>query len=159
MRAGWDVGIFGYNGANSSDAEAVAMCGRFARFQKPSVYAELFGMESVPAGPGYNVAPSQEVVAIRLVGDHREAVLLRWGLVPPWSRNGKSLAINARADTVASKPAFRKRRCLVPADGYYEWKAEGKAKRPFYFHRRDGQPLAFAGLWEVWNGPDGPAGR
>jgi putative SOS response-associated peptidase YedK len=93
-------------------------------------------------------------------GDDREAVLLRWGLVPSWSKDGKALAINARADTVASKPAFRtafrKRRCLVLADGYYEWKTEGNAKRPFYFHLRDDQPFAFAGLWERWQGPGDP---
>jgi putative SOS response-associated peptidase YedK len=94
-------------------------------------------------------------------GDNRECVLLRWGLVPSWSKDGKAVAINARSETAAGKPAFRtafrKRRCLVLADGYYEWKAEGKMKRPFFFHRRDGQPLAFAGLWESWHGHDGPA--
>jgi putative SOS response-associated peptidase YedK len=137
------------------------MCGRFARYQKPSVYAELFGVESLPAGPSYNVAPSQDVAAVRTNGHDRECVLLRWGPVPSWSKDGKSIAINARAETAAGKPAFRsafrKRRCLVLADGYYEWKAEGKVKRPFFFHRRDGQPFAFAGLWECWHVPDGPA--
>jgi putative SOS response-associated peptidase YedK len=93
-------------------------------------------------------------------GDEREGVLLSWGLVPSWSKDGKALSINARADTVASKPAFRsafrKRRCLVLADGYFEWKTEGKVKRPFFFHLRDDRPFAFAGLWERWQGPDQP---
>jgi putative SOS response-associated peptidase YedK len=136
------------------------MCGRFVRHQKPSIYSETFEVKSVPAGSSYNVAPSQDVVAVRMNGDEREGVLLSWGLVPSWSKDGKALSINARADTVASKPAFRsafrKRRCLVLADGYFEWKTEGKVKRPFFFHLRDGQPFAFAGLWERWQGPDEP---
>jgi putative SOS response-associated peptidase YedK len=136
------------------------MCGRFARYQKPSVYAELFQVESLPGGPSYNVAPTQDVAAIRVRQDRREGVLLRWGLIPFWSKDGKASFINARSETVLEKPAFRnafhKRRCLVPADGYFEWKAEGKAKRPFYFHLRDGRSFAFAGLWDCWRGPDGP---
>jgi putative SOS response-associated peptidase YedK len=94
-------------------------------------------------------------------GDERKCVLLRWGLIPSWSKDGKSVAINARSETVAGKPAcraaFRKHRCLVLADGYYEWKAERKVKRLFFFHRRDGQLFPFAGLWESWHGPDAPA--
>src|SRR5262245_33906786 len=138
------------------------MCGRFVRRQKPEIYAGLFGVDSIPAGPSYNVAPSQDVAAVRMQGEHREAVLLRWGLVPPWSKDGKSIAINARAETVADRPAFRtafqKRRCLVLADGYYEWLTEGKTKRPYFFHLKDGQPFAFAGLWEPpWHGADSSA--
>jgi putative SOS response-associated peptidase YedK len=95
-----------------------------------------------------------------MIGDEREGVLLSWGLVPSWSKDGKALPINARADTVASKPAFRsafrKRRCIVLADGYFEWKTEGKVNRPFFFHLLDDLPFAIAGMWERWQGPDEP---
>ena len=136
------------------------MCGRFVRKQPSAVYAELFGVDAVPGDASYNVAPTQPVAVVRLAGDRREAVLLRWGLIPFWSKDGKQSFINARADSVLEKPAFRnsikKRRCLVLADGYYEWKTVGKAKQPYYFHRRDDRPFAFAGLWDTWKGPDGP---
>ncbi len=136
------------------------MCGRFVRRERPEVYAEMFEVESVPVGPSYNVAPTQPVAAVRLAGDRRECVALRWGLVPFWAKDPKSSFINARADTVFEKPAFRtavsKRRCLLLADGYYEWKTHGKTKQPFFFHRRDDRPFAFAGMWDRWKGPDGP---
>ena len=136
------------------------MCGRFVRHTKPSVYATLFEVDSVPAGPSYNVAPTQQVAAVRLQDDRRECVLLRWGMIPFWAKDKKTSYINARAETVVTKPAFRnalnKRRCLVLADGYYEWRTEGKAKQPFYFHLRDDQPFAFAGLWDRWKGEGDP---
>jgi putative SOS response-associated peptidase YedK len=136
------------------------MCGRFVRHTKPSVYATLFEVDSVPGGPSYNIAPTQPVAAVRIQDDHRECALLRWGLVPSWSKDGKPF-INARGETVATKPTFRgpfkRRRCLILADGYYEWKATGgKVKQPYYYHLRGDQPFAFAGLWDQWNGPDGP---
>jgi putative SOS response-associated peptidase YedK len=136
------------------------MCGRFVRHTKPSVYATLFEVDSVPGGPSYNIAPTQQVAAVRVQDDDRECVLLRAGLVPSWSKDGKPF-INARSDGVATKPTFRtpfkRRRCLILADGHYEWKATGgKVKQPCYFHMRDEQPFAFAGLWDEWKGPDGP---
>jgi putative SOS response-associated peptidase YedK len=140
--------------------ENYPMCGRFVTHTKPSVYAELFDVESVPGKPNYNVAPTQEVAAVRMRDDHRECVLLKWGLIPFWSKDGKQKFINARADTVIEKPAFRnslkKRRCLILADGYYEWRTEGKTKTPYYLHRRDNQPFAFAGLWDCWKGGPDP---
>ena len=136
------------------------MCGRYVRKAPSAIYAELFGVESVPGDVSYNVAPTQAVPVIRAADQRREAVLMRWGLIPFWSKDGKQRIINARADTVLQKPAFRasvkKRRGLVLADGYYEWKTEGKTKHPFYFHRRDDRPFAFAGLWDTWKSPDGP---
>jgi putative SOS response-associated peptidase YedK len=136
------------------------MCGRFtlrARLQK---IAEAFAVENVPAiGPRYNIAPTQQVLAIRANHGIRTAALLRWGLVPSWAKDLKigNATINARAESVATKPAFRAafkaRRCLIVADGFYEWRKGGKTKQPFFIHRRDDEPFAFAGLWERW-GPD-----
>ena len=111
---------------------------------------------------GYNVAaPTQPVTAIRLAPSSQqpEVVALRWGLIPRWATDPKigSKFINARAETVADKPTFRaalqQRRCLILADGFYEWQPVGKRKQPFYFRRRDGQPFAIAGLWERWQDP------
>lgn len=137
------------------------MCGRFTLKASPKVVADLFRLESLPLfEPRYNIAPTQTVLAARGHPRH-EAVKLRWGLVPSWSKDTSAQArmINARAETVAEKPAFRgpfrRRRCLVLADGYYEWKAIGKAKQPFYFHLENETPFAFAGLWDSWNrGPE-----
>jgi putative SOS response-associated peptidase YedK len=142
------------------------MCGRFTQLSDRDELARLFGLDSadVPElAPRYNVAPAQPVVAVRLAEDARPVVsLLRWGLIPAWAREpaiGHSL-INARSETVGERPAFRgafrSRRCLIPAGGFYEWSATGgKHKQPFHFRRRDGQPFAFAGLWERWQGGDG----
>jgi putative SOS response-associated peptidase YedK len=133
------------------------MCGRFTLISRPASIGTYFDVPNVPDfGPRYNIAPTQNVAAIRGAGTGRECIFLRWGLIPFWAEDKKIGArlINARGDTVASKPAFRdafrKRRCLIPADGYYEWKAVGKRKQPFYYRLRDGSPLAFAGLWEHW---------
>lgn len=112
--------------------------------------------------PRWNIAPTQDVAAVRLGEDGaRHLDLLRWGLVPHWADDPAigNRMINARGESVADKPAFRsafrQRRCLVPADGFYEWKAAGKRKQPHLIRRRDGRPLAFAGLWERWPGPKG----
>jgi putative SOS response-associated peptidase YedK len=108
--------------------------------------------------PRYNIAPTQDVLAIR---HPRQLVALRWGLIPSWAKDAKiaSSAINSRGDTIAEKPAFRaafkKRRCLVLADGYYEWFKDGKARLPHLYEMDDGRPFALAGLWEWWGGPDG----
>ncbi len=140
------------------------MCGRYTLTCRPDVVAEAFQLEAIPDfEPRYNVAPSQWVTCVR-VRFHvrtREAVTLRWGLIPSWARDpamGMKL-INARAETVAEKPSFQKsfreRRCLVPADGYYEWKREGARKQPYYIRLKNGRLFAFAGLWDRWTGADG----
>ena len=140
------------------------MCGRYTLTCTPEVLAEAFQLEAAPdLQPRYNVAPSQGVACVRagLRSRKREAVLLRWGLVPSWAGDpamGMKL-INARAETVAEKPSFRKpfreRRCLVPADGYYEWKREGSRKQPYHIRLNSERPFAFAGLWDRWTGEDG----
>ena len=140
------------------------MCGRYTLTCTPEVLAEAFRLEAAPDHqPRYNVAPSQAVVCVREAPPARirEAVTLRWGLVPSWAGDpamGMKL-INARAETVAEKPSFRKpfreRRCLVPADGYYEWKREGSRKQPYHIRLNSERPFAFAGLWDRWTGADG----
>lgn len=139
------------------------MCGRFVQYSDPEVYASQFELESIcDARPRYNLAPTQSVLAIRVSGGGtRELVPLRWGLVPSWSKGPDSRfsMINARAETVATKPAyrnaFRHRRCLVPTEGFYEWKTENGVKTPFLFRLRDALPFAMAGLWETWQGQNG----
>jgi len=141
------------------------MCGRFSLNAAEAELRRLFGYDGPPLNipPRYNIAPTQTspVVALGREGG-RTLVMMRWGLVPSWSKDLKIGAklINARADTVAEKPSFRsafaKRRCLVPADGFYEWQAQaGGLKQPYRIHRPDGALFAFAGLWEQWQGPDG----
>lgn len=132
------------------------MCARFTLSANPKQVATLFDLASVPElPPRYNIAPSQPIPAVRLNDSgEREFAFLKWGLVPS-SATDESIGykmVNARAETVATKPsfreAFRRRRCLIPADGFYEWLAEGNRKKPYYFHRPDRKPFAFAGLWE-----------
>ena len=126
--------------------------------------AEQFDLDEFPLfPPRYNIAPSQQVAAIRLNPEvaKRECVALRWGLIPSWAKDLKigNQCINAKAETVAEKPAFRaafkKRRCLVMADGFYEWQLQGKHKQPMWIGLRDRRPFAFAGLWEHWSPKDG----
>lgn len=111
--------------------------------------------------PRYNVAPTQPVPIVRMTDGQKHFALVRWGLIPPWVKDPRAftLLINARAETINEKPAFRnamkRRRCLLPADGFYEWKSEGGRKRPFVARPRDGKPMAFAGVWETWTGPNG----
>jgi len=138
------------------------MCGRYTVTSSPEELRTLFGYEEEPNfPPRYNVAPGQPVAIVRLVGGKRQFALVRWGLLPSWVKDPRtfSLLINARGETVLEKPAFRaamkRRRCLIPADGFYEWQAEGGRKRPFFIHAKTGAPLAFAGLWETWTGPNG----
>jgi len=147
------------------------MCGRFVSARKRLELLEEFAVErdSVPAdrNPDYNVAPTKRIYAVldRAAPDHgpeRELRLVRWGLVPSWAKDKKGGArlINARSETVASKPAFRaafaKRRCIIPADGYYEWQTIEKTKQPYYIYRTDGGILAFAGLYELWRDAELP---
>jgi len=141
------------------------MCGRYLQLSSGPGLAAWFGFEGgPPLTPRYNVAPSQNVPVVRQAeaDGRRECVLMRWGLVPSWAKevSFNFSTINARAETLASKPTFRnsfkRRRCLVPADGFYEWQATGgKHKQPFVIRPVDGKPLAFAGLWDRWSGPDG----
>lgn len=110
--------------------------------------------------PRYNIAPTQDVVALLLRDGDREAALLRWGLIPSWARDPRPKPfINARGETVAERPsfrnAFRRRHCLLPADGWFEWRQEGKTSKPFYFRLGSGDLFGLAGLWEVWRSPDG----
>jgi len=134
------------------------MCGRFAFYSPGEATAALFGVSgALPVEARYNIAPTQYIAAIRNDGeDDRELAMLRWGLVPFWAKDPSigNRMINARAETVAEKPsyraAYRHRRCLVLADGFYEWHTEGGVKRPHYISATDGQPFAFAALWENW---------
>lgn len=137
------------------------MCGRFTLRAPASVVAEQFQLLDVePLEPRFNIAPTQRVAAVCLESGARHLVSLQWGLVPSWARDpsvGNRL-INARAESVADKPAFRaafrRRRCLVLADGFYEWRRSGPKKQPFFIRLRDDRPFAFAGLWESWEGAD-----
>jgi putative SOS response-associated peptidase YedK len=134
------------------------MCGRFAFYSPTEAAAALFGAtDSVDVEPRYNIAPTQYVAAIRNGADEqRELVKLRWGLVPFWAKDPSigNRMINARAETVAEKPSYRNaykhRRCLVLADGFYEWHRQGDVKTPYYISLASGGPFALAGLWENW---------
>ena len=141
------------------------MCGRFTLRAPASLIAEQFSLFEVPLlKPRFNIAPTQPVPVVRMTPQQpeprREFVFLHWGLVPSWADDPAigNRMINARAETVAEKPSFRaalrRRRCLVVADGFYEWQKQGKRRQPMFIHLRDDRPLAFAGLWESWEGAD-----
>ena len=135
------------------------MCGRYTLTTPVERLAEQFGFDgaSVELQPNYNVAPTQGVAAVLEDGGQRRLEVLRWGLIPAWADDPQigSRMINARSETAPGKPsfrrAFRERRCLIPADGFYEWKRTNSTKQPFYIHMREGRPFAFAGLWECWS--------
>lgn len=134
------------------------MCGRFTLRSAPKLVAELFELPELPLFEArYNIAPTQMVGAVRMNGE-RHFVSLRWGLIPAWAKDPSfgAKTINARAETVTEKPAFRtafqRRRCLVVADGFYEWQRIGRAKQPMYIVMKDDRPFALAGLWERWRG-------
>lgn len=133
------------------------MCGRFALATPAPVLAQQFEVAlEGPFAPRYNIAPSQPILIVRMHGAAREAALVTWGLLPSWSDSPSAGArmINARAETVASKPAFRaafrRRRCLVPASGYYEWQVRAGGKQPWFIHPADSECCAIAGVWEHW---------
>jgi putative SOS response-associated peptidase YedK len=137
------------------------MCGRY-RLSGTEHVAEFFEAEQTEElSPRYNIAPSQPVVTIRQAGDCRVIAMARWGLVPSWARDASIgyRMINARSETVLQRSAFREafvsRRCLVPADGFYEWKKAGTVKQPFHFSMKDDSLFAFAGLWDRWESPQG----
>jgi len=134
------------------------MCGRFAFYSPSEAAAALFGVSTaIEIQPRYNIAPTQYIAAVREDQDkQRELVMLRWGLVPFWAKDPSigNRMINARAETIAEKPsyraAFRHRRCVVLADGFYEWRRENDAKTPYFISLTSGEPFALAGLWENW---------
>ena len=142
------------------------MCGRFTLFEADRILSREFGVSGIPPlSPRYNIAPSQPVAAVRAASDGtgRDLTLLRWGLIPSWSKDpaiGNRL-INARSETVREKPsfrnAFRRHRCLIPANGFYEWQRQGRGKQPYFVRMRDGRPFAFAGLWDRWESPEAGA--
>ena len=146
------------------------MCGRYVIISTPEAIRALFGYPEQPNfPPRYNVAPTQPIPIVRLADGKRSLVLMRWGMLPAWVKDPKNfpLLINARGESVLDKPAFRnamrRRRCLIPTDGFYEWQAAGNAaapKQPYFVRARRGAdgsapPLAFAGLYETWTGPNG----
>jgi putative SOS response-associated peptidase YedK len=138
------------------------MCGRFAFHSPRELTAQLFTLPELPpeTAPRWNVAPGTDIAVVRIASDgRRELVRLRWGLVPSWAKErsiGQRL-VNARAETLAEKPAFRgafrRRRCLVPADGYYEWRVLPGGKQPYFVQAESGRPFAMAALWEHWTDP------
>jgi len=137
------------------------MCGRFTLRTSPRSVADAFGLNDVPLfEPRYNIAPTQPVAAIQLQDGHRQLSFLRWGLIPSWADDPSigNRMINARAEGVADKPSFRsafkKSRCLIVADGFYEWKKLDKSKQPYYIKLQDECPFAFAGLAEHWHRGD-----
>jgi len=138
------------------------MCGRYVITSSPEAFRRLFGYPEQPNfPPRYNVAPTQAVPIMRLHEGKRQFALVRWGLIPSWVKDPRtfSLLINARGESVVEKPAFRaamkRRRCLFLTDGFYEWKEDGGRKRPYFARPKSGGPMAFAGLWETWTGPNG----
>jgi putative SOS response-associated peptidase YedK len=138
------------------------MCGRFAQRTDAKRLAKEFKVREVPEIKArYNIAPTQDILSVRQMEDEREAVFLKWGLIPSWAKDvsiGAKL-INARSETVTEKPSFReafkKRRCIIPADGFYEWQRTAGKKQPYFFQMHDERPFGFAGLWEKWKGEDG----
>jgi len=137
------------------------MCGRFTLHTPDAQIREAFHLPDIPdieLKPRYNIAPSQDIPIIRDAATGREMAMVRWGLIPSWSKESKSKysTINARIESVAEKPTYRapfkRRRCLIPADGFYEWKVVNGHKIPHYIRMRDGSAFAFAGLWDRWEG-------
>jgi putative SOS response-associated peptidase YedK len=138
------------------------MCGRFVITSPPAALRQIFGyLEQPNFPPRHNIAPTQPIPVVIVENGVRHFRLMRWGLLPSWVKDPRqfTLLINARSETVQAKPAFknaiRRRRCLIPADGYYEWQGSEKPKRPYFIHRRDGAPIGLAGLAETWIGPNG----
>ncbi|MEZ4519144.1 MAG: SOS response-associated peptidase [Chloroflexota bacterium] len=140
------------------------MCGRFSLFADGEEVAAHYGLDEVPfLAPRYNIAPTQPVAAVRLAynSPERELTHFQWGLIPSWSKDPSigSRLINARSETAAEKPSFRsafkRRRCLIPTSGFYEWQKVGKGKQPMFIHPAEGDLMSFAGLWEYWQSADG----
>jgi putative SOS response-associated peptidase YedK len=144
-----------------SGARLRAMCGRFTQERPASEFAEIFAAEPLADDPGgrYNVAPTDEALVVVQREERRALTAYRWGLIPHWAKEAKvgSRMFNARAETLTTSPAFRdalaRKRCVVPVDSFYEWKREGTIRQPYRVARRDGRPLALAGLWAGWRDP------
>ncbi len=138
------------------------MCGRYTLRTPNDSLAERFKIDEYPSSilPSYNIAPTQEVAAVVEEDEGRKLELLRWGLIPSWAKDPEigSRMINARGETVSEKPSFRKafkaRRCLILADGFYEWQKIDNGKQPYHVRMKDASPFAFAGLWKIWNGDE-----
>jgi putative SOS response-associated peptidase YedK len=152
-----------HGGSPAVTLRIFAMCGRLTLDATPQELVEHFGIDPPPAlAPRFNIAPSQLVAAVGLKPDgvRRGLILVKWGLVPDWANDAKPGPINARAETIASKPTFRDsflhRRCLIPAPGFYEWAAEGGKKLPHFIHKKGGGLLGLAGLWSLWKGDGKP---
>ncbi len=142
-------------------AYARPMCGRYSITTPVEAMAKIFGFSGLPnLGPNYNVAPTNAVPFVRLENKERQIAMARWGLVPSWAKEIRNKPlINVRGETIDEKPAFRssfkRRRCLVPADGFYEWqKREQGPKQPYYIHRHDGEIFGMAAIWDHWIAPD-----
>ena len=138
------------------------MCGRYTIIASPEALRALFGyIEQPNFPPRYNMAPTQPIPIVRLIDGKRHFATVHWGQLPSWVKDPKAftLLIKVRGETAAEKPVFRaamkRRRCLIPADGFYEWKAGGPRKQPYFICAKAGGPFAFAGLWETWTGPNG----
>jgi putative SOS response-associated peptidase YedK len=138
------------------------MCGRFTQRKPVERIKREFRLEEAPSVEArYNIAPTQDVLAIRRIDNGNEAVMLKWGLIPSWAKDATIGAklINARSETIEEKPSFResfkRRRCIIPTDGFYEWQRRGDRKQPYYFRFKDDRLFGFAGLWEKWRTPDG----
>lgn len=141
------------------------MCGRYRLSRRKELLAEYFdtNFDDLEWEPRYNVAPTQQIPVLRqgMKGAPWRASLMQWGLIPAWAtdRSGGARMINARSETASTKPSFRealqKRRCLIPADGFYEWKRNGKSKQPYCFEVGEGEVFAFAGLWDSWRDAGG----
>ena len=138
------------------------MCGRFVITSPPAALRQVFGyLEQPNFPPRYNISPTQPIPVVIAENGIRHFRLMRWGFLPAWVKDPRkfTLLINARSETVLERPAFKnaikRRRCLIPADGYYEWQASEARKRPHFIHRRDGAPMGLAGLAETWIGPNG----
>lgn len=134
----------------------LTMCGRFTLKSPGRIKFDRVEGSNLPRlFPRYNIAPSQNVLAVVQRDGEREAAFLQWGLIPSWSKDGKGF-INARSETIEDKPSFsesyQRRRCLIPADGFYEWQRSGKIAQPYFFHMKDDSPFAFASIWDEWQG-------
>lgn len=136
------------------------MCGRYVLGADAADYADYFGADRLATealAPSYNVAPTDPVYAIAEWEGQRLMGTMRWGFIPHWAKDSKSIQINARGETAATKPMFResfsRRRCIIPADGFYEWESKERGRAPHWVHRSDNAPMGFAGLWSTWKDP------
>jgi putative SOS response-associated peptidase YedK len=136
------------------------MCGRFAMSGDLDFYSQYYGLaksDIEPIEPSWNVAPTDESYVVSERDDTRRLGRMRWGMIPPWAEDAKTIHINARSESVATKPAFRRafsiHRCLIPADGFYEWEPPERGRTPHWVFRADGHPMSLAGIWSAWRSP------